>query len=45
MGMETAKDHVDEAFTRDDMKGSSNEATFGGALSFMRRKYTRLDWQ
>ena len=41
MGMETAKDVSDQAFTREDMKGPGLEATFGGALSFLRRKYTR----
>ncbi len=41
MGLETAKDHVDEAFTRTDLKGPGQEATFGGALSFLRRRYTK----
>ncbi len=41
MGMETAKDVSDQAFTRKDMKGPGLEATFGGALSFLRRKYTK----
>jgi agmatinase len=31
----------DEAFRRKDIKGTRWEATYAGALSFMRRKYTR----
>src|SRR5579871_1620151 len=31
----------DEAFRRDNLKGTRWEATYAGALSFMRRKYTR----
>ena len=31
----------DEAFRRDQLKGTSWEPTYAGALSFMRRKYTR----
>ncbi len=31
----------DEAFRRETLKGSRWEATYAGALSFMRRKYTR----
>ena len=31
----------DNAFTRDDLKGTIPEPTFAGALSFMRRKYSR----
>lgn len=31
----------DEAFRRTDLKGTRWEATYAGALSFMRRKYTR----
>jgi agmatinase len=31
----------DEAFRRQDLKGTRWEATYAGALSFMRRKYTR----
>ena len=31
----------DEAFRRDSIKGTQWEATYAGALSFMRRKYTR----
>lgn len=32
---------IDEAFTRDDLKGLSLEAAYGGAQSFMRRRYTK----
>jgi agmatinase len=31
----------DDAFRRSDLKGTNWEATYAGALSFMRRKYTR----
>jgi agmatinase len=31
----------DDAFRRTDLKGTNWEATYAGALSFMRRKYTR----
>ena len=31
----------DEAFRREDLKGTRWEATYAGALSFMRRKYSR----
>lgn len=31
----------DDAFRRDNLKGTHWEATYAGALSFMRRKYTR----
>ena len=31
----------DEAFRRENLKGTRFEATYAGALSFMRRKYTR----
>jgi agmatinase len=31
----------DDAFRRDELKGTNWEATYAGALSFMRRKYTR----
>jgi len=32
---------TDAAFRRQDLKGSAIESTYAGALSFMRRKYTR----
>lgn len=41
MGLEDAKTQVDQAFTRDNLKGPSFENTFGGATSFLRRKYTK----
>jgi len=41
MGLEDAAKQVDQAFTRDDLKGPSFENTFGGATSFLRRKYTK----
>jgi agmatinase len=41
MALEDAKNQMDHAFTREDLKGPSFELTFGGALSFLRRKYTK----
>ncbi|GIT87231.1 agmatinase [Roseobacter sp. OBYS 0001] len=41
MGLEDAKTEIDHAFTRDDLKGASFENAFGGATSFLRRKYTK----
>ena len=41
MALEDAKAQVDQAFTRDDLKGLSFENTFGGATSFVRRRYTK----
>lgn len=41
MALEDAKTQMDHAFTRDDLKGPSFELTFGGATSFLRRKYTK----
>ena len=41
MALEDAKTQVDQAFTRQDLRGPSFENTFGGALSFMRRRYTK----
>ncbi|MCX7299573.1 MAG: agmatinase [Rhodobacterales bacterium] len=41
MGLEDAKNQVDQAFTRDDLKGNSFENAFGGATSFLRRRYTK----
>ena len=35
------KDHNDFAFAHESRYGSVSEPTYGGALSFMRRKYTR----
>ena len=41
MALEDAKSQIDHAFTREDLKGPSFELTFGGATSFLRRKYTK----
>lgn len=41
MALEDAKIQVDHGFTRDSRKGPSHENTFGGALSFVRRRYTK----
>lgn len=41
MGLEDAKNQVDQAFTREDLKGPSFENAFGGATSFLRRRYTK----
>lgn len=41
MALEDSKNFVDEAFTRDDLRGCSVENTFGGATSFLRRRYTK----
>lgn len=41
MALEDAKTMVDQAFTRDSLRGPSYENTFGGATSFLRRRYTK----
>jgi len=41
MALEDAKNQVDHAFTREALRGPSNENTFGGATSFLRRRYTK----
>ncbi len=41
MALEDAKSQVDHAFTRDNLRGLSNENTFAGATSFLRRRYTK----
>ena len=41
MALEDAKHQVDQAFTRETSRGLSYENTFGGALSFLRRRYTK----
>ncbi|MEM6480630.1 MAG: agmatinase [Pseudomonadota bacterium] len=41
MGLEDAAVEVDGAFTRKDLKGLGYEATFAGATSFLRRRYTK----
>ena len=41
MALEDAKNQVDMAFTRDDPRGLAFENAFGGATSFLRRRYTK----
>ena len=41
MALEDAKRQVDHAFTREELKGNSYENTFGGAVSFLRRRYSK----
>ena len=41
MALEDAKNQVDHAFTRDSLRGVSHENTFGGATSFLRRRYSK----
>lgn len=41
MALEDAKHQVDQAFTRADLRGASFENAFGGATSFLRRRYTK----
>ena len=41
MALEDAKNQVDQAFTRKDPRGLSFENAFGGATSFLRRRYTK----
>ncbi|OJH44689.1 agmatinase [Paracoccus sp. SM22M-07] len=41
MALEDAKTQVDQAFTRSDPRGLSFENAFGGATSFLRRRYTK----
>jgi agmatinase len=41
MSLSDAKTQVDLAFTRAQLKGHSFENAFGGATSFLRRKYTK----
>ncbi len=41
MAMEDAKAQVDVAFTRDARRGLAHENAFGGATSFLRRRYTK----
>ena len=41
MALEDAKTQVDQAFTRTDPRGPSFENAFGGATSFLRRRYTK----
>ena len=41
MALEDAKNQMDMAFTRDDLRGPSFELTFAGATSFLRRRYSK----
>lgn len=41
MALEDASRQIDHAFTRNDEKGLSYENVFGGAPSFMRRRYSK----
>ena len=41
MALEDAKTQVDNAFTRKAPHGLSFENTFGGATSFLRRRYSK----
>lgn len=41
MALEDAKTQVDQAFTRDNLRGLSFENAFGGATSFLRRRYSK----
>ncbi|WP_339107202.1 agmatinase [Thioclava sp. GXIMD4216] len=41
MALEDAKTQVDEAFTRQKRRGLSYENAFGGATSFLRRRYSK----
>ena len=41
MALEDAKAQVDQAVTRNDLRGLSFENTFGGVTSFVRRRYTK----
>ena len=41
MALSDAAEDVDNALTRDGFRGLSFENAFGGALSFMRRTYTK----
>ncbi|MDA3858365.1 MAG: agmatinase [Roseovarius sp.] len=41
MALEDAKTQVDQAFTRQNLRGLSFENAFGGATSFARRRYTK----
>ena len=41
MTAETDDTNVDDAITRDDIRGHTHENTFGGVTSFLRRRYTK----
>jgi agmatinase len=41
MSLEDARTEVDVAFARDGLRGAAFENAFGGAVSFLRRRYTK----
>lgn len=41
MALEDAANEIDAAFTRKDLRGMNYEATFAGATSFLRRRYSK----
>ncbi|NHQ73503.1 agmatinase [Roseovarius gahaiensis] len=41
MALEDAKNQVDQSFTKQSSRGLSYENSFGGALSFLRRRYSK----
>jgi agmatinase len=41
MALEDAKTEIDAAFTREDLRGLTFENAFGGATSFLRRRYSK----
>jgi len=41
MALEDAKTQVDQAITRQSLRGLTHENSFGGATSFLRRRYTK----
>ena len=41
MSLEDARSQVDLAFTRPELRGAAFENAFGGAVSFLRRRYTK----
>lgn len=41
MAMSDVESAIDAAFTREDLRGVSMEAAFGGATSFLKRRYTK----
>jgi len=41
MALADARTHVDTALTRESLRGMSNENTFAGITSFLRRRYTK----
>ncbi len=41
MGMSDVENEIDAGFTRDDLRGINLEAAYGGAPSFLKRRYTK----